>query len=72
MKLSDVLLHHATVGDLVMFKDHGRQIGCTLVDSEHLFMGSINPELLTRDVKGYRYKPRYWTIKPVLVVDISQ
>lgn len=72
MKLSELLIHYTNVGDLVIFEDGGWQIGCTIVDSEYLFMGSINPALFTRYVKGYRYEPRDWTIKPVLVVDISQ
>lgn len=71
MKLSELLFHHTNVGDLVIFEDDGWQIGCTIVDHEDLFIGSINPAFLIRDVKDYKYETRDWTIKPVLVVDIS-
>lgn len=35
-----------------------------------LFIGSINPTLLIKEVKSYQYENIDWTIKPVLVVEI--
>lgn len=70
MKVSELLLHHANTGDLVIFKDSGWQIGCTIIDYEDLFVRSLSVALLTTKVKSYKYETRDWTIKPVLVVDI--
>lgn len=71
LKLSKFLLRHTNVGDLVIFLDNGWQIGCTIIDHEDLFLGSINVGLLTRTVKSNRYEKRDWTIKPVMVVELD-
>lgn len=42
LKLSEFLLRHTNVGDLVIFLDDGWQIGCTIIDHEDLFLGSLN------------------------------
>lgn len=70
MRLSELLLKHTDVGDLVVFLDSGWQIGCTIIGHEDLFIGSLNPGLLTRNVKSYKYEKRDWTIKPVMVVEL--
>lgn len=70
MKLNKFLLKNTNVGDLVMIMDQGWYIGCTIIDHEDLFIGSLNPGLLMREVKDYGYEKRDWTIKPVLVVNI--
>lgn len=70
MTLSNLLLRHTSVGDLVWITDCGWYIGCTVIDHEDLFIGSLNPYILSKEVKSYKYETRDWTIKPVLVVDI--
>nr|DAI43958.1 MAG TPA: hypothetical protein [Caudoviricetes sp.] len=71
MKLSEFLLRHTNVGDLVIFLDDGWQIGCTIIDHEDLFLGSLNTGLLTRKVKSNRYEKKDWTSKPVMVVELN-
>lgn len=71
LRLSELLLKHTNVGDLVVFLDSGWQIGCTIIDHEDLFIGSLNTGLLTRYVKSYKYEKRDWTIKPVMVVELN-
>lgn len=68
--LRECLLHYTNTGDLVIFMRTGWQIGCTIIDHEDLFIGSINPDLLNENVTGYRYEKRDWTIKPIMVIDI--
>lgn len=71
LRLSELLLKHTNVGDLVVFLDSGWQIGCTIIDHEDLFIGSLNVGLLTRTIKSYKYEKRNWTIKPVMVVELD-
>lgn len=70
MKLSKFLLKETNTGDLVMIKDDGWYIGCTIIDHEDLFIVSLNPVLLLREVKKSHYEKSDWTIKPVLVVEL--
>lgn len=71
LKLSELLLKHTNVGDLVIFLDSGWQIGCTIIDHEDLFIRSLDTGLLTRTVKLYNYEKRDWAIKPVMVVELN-
>lgn len=68
--LRECLLHYTNTGDFVIFMRAGWQIGCTVIDHEDLFIGSIDRDLLNEKVTGYRYEKRDWTIKPVMVIDI--
>lgn len=70
ISLRECLLHYTNTGDFVIFMRAGWQIGCTVIDHEDLFIGSINRDLLNEKVTGYRYEKRDWTIKPVMVIDI--
>lgn len=70
MTLKDFLLHETKIGDLVWITDGTWYLGCTIIDHEDLFIGSLNPKLLKRKVKNHYYETRDWTIKPVLVVTI--
>lgn len=70
MKLRDFLLYKTEVGDLVWICIGGWYAGCTVIDHEDLFIGSLNPHMLEREVKKSGYERRDWTIKPVLVVEI--
>ena len=42
MTLSEFLLHHTKVDDFVIFRDGGWRIGCTMIDHEDLFIGSLD------------------------------
>ena len=70
MKLSNFLLKQTKVGDFVMIEDSGYYIGCTIIDYENLFIGSLNSGLLLREVKRSHYEKSDWTIKPVLIVEV--
>ena len=70
LKVRECLLHYTNTGDFVIFMRAGWQIGCTVIDHEDLFIGSIDRDLLNEKVTGYRYEKRDWTIKPVMVIDI--
>lgn len=76
MSLREFLLHHTDVNDLVWICDNGWYIGCTVIDGEDLFIGSLNPKLLERKVKSHAYTKKDWIIKidemiPVLVVEVE-
>lgn len=72
MNLKEFLLERTNVGDLVVFKQDGWQIGCTIIDNEDLFIGSLNPILLRANVKTHEYTVRDWTIKPVIDVELNR
>ena len=70
MRLLDLLLWHIKVGDVVLIREYGWQIGCTRIDNDGLFIKSLHPDLLGREVKHYEYAERDWLVKDPLVVDI--
>ena len=70
MKLQEFLLEQTGVGDIVIFREGGWQIGMTRIDNEDLFIRSIDPTLLQREVIDYEYSDRDWATQKVLVVDI--
>lgn len=49
--VEEYLLKHTEVGDLVEFTDGGWSIGITYIDSEDLFIQSLNKNLLNAKVK---------------------
>lgn len=51
MKVEEYLLKHTEVGDLVEFTSGGWRIGITHIDSEDLFIQSLNKNLLNAKVK---------------------
>lgn len=51
MKVEEYLRFHTEVGDLVEFTDGGWRIGITYIDSEDLFIQSLNENLLNAEVK---------------------
>lgn len=72
MKLGEFLKKEASVGDIIVIRDHGWQIGLTRIDNEDLYIYSINPILLERyDVVQFGWGSRDWATDDVLVVDIS-
>lgn len=70
VKLEDVLLYETKVGDLVLIRDCGWQIGCTIIDHEDLFVRSLDNRMLNKEVKSFRYESQDWTSKDVMIVDI--
>ena len=70
MKLRDFLLYETKVGDVVLIRQGGWQIGCTRIDNEDLFINSLHHSLLDRDVKHSEYADRDWLVNKALVVDI--
>ena len=70
MKLREFLLEQTEVGDIVIFQKGGWQIGMTRIDSEDLFIRSIDLALLRREVRHYEYSECDWATQKVLVVDI--
>lgn len=70
MRLRDVLLTKTKVGDLVLIRDCGWQIGCTIIDHEDLFVRSLDERMLNTNVRDFRYEKQDWTTKDVMIVDI--
>lgn len=72
LNLSEVLLHRTDVGDLVLIRDCGWQIGCTMIDHEDLFIHSLDNNLLHKEVKKYYYERQDWTTKNVMIIDLKE
>lgn len=71
MKLGDFLINEAKVGEIVVIREHGWQIGLTRIDNDGLYICGINPLLLERyDVVQFGWDSREWATEDVLVVDI--
>lgn len=71
MKLGEFLKREADVGDIVIIREHGWQIGLTRIDNEGLYICGINPLLLERyDIVQFGWDSREWATEDVLVVDI--
>lgn len=68
--LRELLLKKTEVGDLVMFHKDGWYVGCTIIDPEDLFIGSLSDSILKEKVKDYYYTTLDWTIKPVMIANI--
>lgn len=72
MSLREFLLNEVKVGEIVIFREAGHQVGMTRVDNEHLFIGSLSGILLELyDVVCYSHEKREWATMDVLVVDIK-
>ena len=70
VSLAEFLLNKTKIGDAVIFRDSGWYIGCTRVDNEDIFIHSLSPSLLIRDVKYIDYEECGWLTKKALVVYI--
>ena len=72
MKLRDLLLNKTEVYDLVIFQRAGYYIGCTIIDHEDLFIGSLNSKLLDSEVNDYYYEEQsMWNRQKVMIVNIK-
>lgn len=70
MTVKELLLERAKIGDIVIFREGGWQIGMTRIDNDGFFIQSLSTWLLCKDVRHYEYADRDWTSEKVLVVDI--
>lgn len=72
MKLREFLLRCTKICDLVIIEEDGWRIGCTMIDSEDLFIRSLNDKILDKNVESYGYEesPWDWISGDVMVVNI--
>lgn len=71
MKLREFLTRIANVGDIIVIREHGWQIGMTRIDNDELYLGSLNPVMLDRyEVVYFSSERPDWAVKDVLVIDI--
>ena len=71
MTVGEFLQKKARIGDVVMFREGGWQVGLTRIDNDGFYIFSLNPVLLNLyDVICYTYERRDWATKDVLVLDI--
>lgn len=70
MTVKELLLERAKIGDIVIFREGGWQIGMTRIDNDGFFIQSLSTWLLCKEVRHHEYTDRDWTSEKVLVVDI--
>lgn len=78
MKLGEYLLHKTNVGTLVHIKKSGYNVGCTYIDYEDLFIGSLSKNVLDKEVEESKWDYIEHTtehgdkvISPCLVISIK-
>ena len=64
MKVEEYLRYHTDAGDLVEFTYGGWRIGITYIDSEDLFIQSLNKNLLNAKVKSENTDRHLWVGNP--------
>lgn len=73
MRLEEFLRNETKVGDIVIFRDCGWQVGMTRIDGDDFFIFSLNPVMLELyEVICYTHEKREWATKDVLVLDIKR
>ena len=73
MKVEEFLRNETKIGDIVIFRDCGWQVGMTRIDNEDLFIFSLNPVMLELyDVICYARERRQWATKEILILDIKR
>lgn len=71
MTLRDFLKKHAHVGEIVVIRENGWQIGLTRIDNDDLYLLSLNAGLLDEyEVANFTYEERDWATVTVLVIDL--
>ena len=71
MTLRSIIYQHARVGDLIVFRENGWQIGLTRIDNNDLYLLSLNSRLLDEyEVVNFTYEQRDWATVTVLVIDL--
>ena len=72
MTLKEFLSNEVKIGEIVVIREAGYQVGMTRVDNEKLFIRSLSePMLEFYDVVCYVHEKRDWANRDVLVVDIK-
>lgn len=71
MKLREFLTTIAHVGDIIVIREYGWQIGMTRIDNDELYLQSLNPVILDLyNVVRFTSESLDWAVDEVLVVDI--
>ena len=72
MTLKEFLSNDANIGEIVVIREAGYQVGMTRVGNEKLFIRSLSdPMMEFYDVVCYVHEKRDWANRDVLVVDIK-
>ena len=68
--VGEFLLKHTDVGDVVIFREDGWQIGMTYIDSEDRFQRSLSTVFLNRNLKEFHWENIEWLCyKKCLIID---
>lgn len=71
MILRDFLKKYTNVGEIVVLRENGWDIGITRIDNDDLYLDSLHPRLLNLyEVINFAYEQRDWATKCVLFLDI--
>ena len=71
MILRDFLTKYGKIGEIVIIREGGWQIGMTRIDNEDLYLHSLNPLILDDyEVVHFATEQRDWAIVSILVLDI--
>lgn len=71
MTLRSFIYRYARIGEIIIFKENGWQIGMTRIDNDDLYLLSLNPRLLDEyEVANFSYESREWATETLLVIDV--
>ena len=71
MILREFLNKHASVGEIVIIRENGWQIGMTRIDNDCLYLEGLSTRLLELyEVINFTYEQREWANVYVLVINI--
>ena len=71
MTLRSFIYRYVHVGEIVIFRENGWQIGMTRIDNNDLYLYGLNARLLDDyEVVNFDYEQRDWATVDVLVIDI--
>ena len=71
MTLRDFLKKHARIGEIIVFRENGWQIGLTRIDNDDLYLISLSSRLLDEyEIVNFAYGIRDWATETVFVIDI--
>jgi len=71
MTVRHFLLNKTDVGRVVCFHEGGWFIGCTKVDSEDLFIGSLNPDMLNKNIESFKHEEIDWIKNKAIILNIK-
>lgn len=71
MTLKEFLTKHGRVGEVIIFRENGWQIGLTRIDNDDLYLRSLSTRMLNRyEVMHFDYEERDWINKRAFVIDV--